>query len=123
MSTSSGFSSYAGSVPESPNDVDFSPPGMEQDSLGVSRNPTGLGAGPGDTMHNMAATGQHGDFSAMPVLNPLSANELQNDLFETLNQMQFDMSQVQGFNSNTTYSIPTPHASMMQSNGNPSSET
>ncbi|KAK3492073.1 uncharacterized protein B0T23DRAFT_317061 [Neurospora hispaniola] len=57
-STSSGLSSYAGSVAGSPNDVGFSPVGMEQDSPAVAQDPTGLNAAPADTMHDITAA-QH----------------------------------------------------------------
>lgn len=127
LSTSSGFSSYAGSSANSPSrDVGFTSQELEQPEFHVAHVPTAPSAG--DTMHDMVATGHHGTLEVTPVSwdmgNPMSSNEiaLQND-FETLDQMQFNTSQSQDFGLNTMPSIPNTSAIMMQRNVNPSSET
>lgn len=114
-STSPGFS-YAGSIAGSPNDVGY----VSQDSAGPAAF---------DSMHDIAATGQHGAYGVAPVSwdmgNPLSPNEmiaLQNDFFETLDEMQFDMAQAQEFNFNTMPDIPNSPTNMMRCNVNPSSD-
>ncbi|KAK1777176.1 hypothetical protein QBC45DRAFT_443725 [Copromyces sp. CBS 386.78] len=127
LSTCSSLSSYAGSVTGSPN----SPQGTEQDALVVAQYP--MSDAPGDTMHDMAATGQHGASEVTPVSwdmgFPMSSNErladlaLQNDFCKILDQMQSEMSQAQGFDPDTTTrTIQNPPAIMMQCNVNTSSE-
>lgn len=118
-STMSDFSSYVGSGDGSPNDVGFSPVGMEHDSPAVTQDPTGLNAASGDTMHDITAA-QHGVIQEMA----MSANEfaaLQDEYVNICNQAPLNMNQACDFN--TIHSIPNPPAIMTQSNGNPSHET
>lgn len=128
-STSSGFSSYAGSPAGGPSDVDFTLPGTEQDSMAAPQNPTGLVDAPGDTMHDMAATRHHGVIKVTPVTwnmeSPISANDmaLQNAFLETLDQMQFNMAQDQDLTSNITHAVPNNPATMIHSNENPSPDS